>query len=174
MWKSTAALAALTLAGCTTVPGEEPAQGAESIAFATGPCFGACPMFEVELAADGEGIYRGERFVAVKGERSFTASAAEWQAFAERLAPYRPETSVKYGHGACDGPAVTDQASVVVTWRDADGTETTLDWYLGCRQPGLAENAEAIYGAWQELPLDDLVGTADDRFRYEQDETAGG
>ena len=170
MWKSTGTLAALALGGCTTVPGDEPAQGTESIAFSTGPCFGACPLFEVEVASDGEGTFRGERFVAAKGERSFTASAAEWQAFAERLAPYRPETSVKYGHGACDGPTVTDQASVVVTWHDADGTETTLDWYLGCRQPGLAENRERIYGAWQELPLDDLVGTAQDRFRDEQTE----
>lgn len=172
MRKSTPMVAALALAGCTTAGGVEDADTAsgqlESIAFSTGPCFGSCPVFEMEVASTGAGTYRGERYVAVKGERAFSASAAEWSAFADRLAPYRPDTSVKYGHGACSGPLVTDQPTVIVTWRDADGSETTLDWYMGCREPGLAENGERIYQAWQELPLDDLVGTAEDRFRYEQ------
>ncbi len=175
MLKPITAVAALALAGCTTAPTQDNADSTvESIAFSTGPCFGACPVFEIELDRSGDGTYRGERFVAVKGERPFTASAAEWQAFAERLEPFRPETSVTYGFENCDGPTVTDQATVVVTWRNADGTETTLDWYMGCRQPGLAENGERLYGAWQELPLDDLVGTMEDRFRYEQDQAAGG
>jgi hypothetical protein len=158
----------LALGGCATVPAGQFDDAMESISFATGPCFGACPMFSVEVGADGEGVYRGERFVAVKGERTFTVSPVQWQAFAARLAPYRPEESVKYGYEGCDGQVVTDQPSVVVTWHGADGEETTLDWYMGCSQPGLAENRERIYGAWQELPLDDLVGTAQDRFRYEK------
>ena len=170
-------LAALALAGCTTTTdadgGDTADEELESIAFSTGACFGSCPVFEVEVAATGPDAYRGERFVAVKGERSFTASAAEWRAFAERLAPFRPDTSVKYGHGTCDGPLASDQPTVAITWRDADGSETTLDWYMGCRQPGLAENYDRIYEAWQELPLDDLVGTAEDRFRYEQDRPTG-
>lgn len=175
MLKPIAAVAALALAGCTTTPTQDNAGSmVESIAFSTGPCFGACPVFEIELDRSGDGTYRGERFVAVKGERPFTASAVEWQAFTERLEPFRPETSVSYGFENCDGPTVTDQATVAVTWRDADGIETTLDWYMGCRQPGLAENGERLYGAWQELPLDDLVGTMEDRFRYEQDQAAGG
>jgi len=177
MLKPIAALAAFALAGCTTPTAENTAGGndaVESIAFSTGPCFGACPVFEIEVDRSGKGIYRGKRFVAEKGERAFTASAAEWNAFTERLALFRPEASEKYGFENCDGPTATDQATVVVTWRDAEGGKTTLDWYMGCRQPGLAENAERIYGAWQELPLDDLVGTIEDRFRYEQDQTAGG
>lgn len=178
MLKPFAAVAALALAGCAaTSTHEGTAAGndaVESIAFSTGPCFGACPVFEIELDRSGDGTYRGERFVAVKGERAFAASAAEWQAFAERLEPFRPETSVSYGFENCEGPTVTDQATVVITWRDAKGAETTLDWYMGCRQPGLAENGERLYGAWQELPLDDLVGMMEDRFRYEQDQAAGG
>ncbi|MGV2496317.1 DUF6438 domain-containing protein [Pelagerythrobacter aerophilus] len=178
MFRYAAALAALTLVACTPVSAPETtAHGAgavESIAFSTGPCFGACPVFNVEVGRSGEGTFRGERFVAVKGERPFTASPTEWDAFTERLAPFRPETSQKYGFENCDGPTATDHASVVVTWRYTDGTETTLDWYMGCRQPGLAENAERLYEAWEELPLDDLVGTLEDRFRYEQDQAAGG
>ncbi|WP_374405674.1 DUF6438 domain-containing protein [Pelagerythrobacter sp.] len=163
-----ALLALGALAGCVTQP-DETADSAERISYQRGPCFGSCPVFSVEIDASGQGTYRGERFVAVRGERQFTATPAQVRAFEQRLAPYRPASDVAYNHGNCDGPMATDQAAVAISWGDPAGDGTVLEWNTGCRQPGLAENREAIMTAWRELPLDDLVGTAEDRFQYDRD-----
>ena len=157
----------MALAACATVPGGPPAvQTAESISFAVEPCFGFCPDFDITVDAAGNGTYRGENFVAQKGEHPFRATPSQFDAFAARLAPFRPARSVQYGYENCDGMVATDSPSVRVTWHDADGGSTTLDWYMGCRQPGLAERSEQIYKAWQELPLEALVGADEDRMDY--------
>ncbi|MEL7685896.1 DUF6438 domain-containing protein [Citromicrobium bathyomarinum] len=157
------------VAGCVT-PGQAPdsAASAETIEYSLTPCFGFCPSFRLSVARNGAGTYHGERFVQQKGTAAFTASQREFEAFAERLAPFRPESSVAYGYENCDGPVATDSPSVKITWHEAGREPVTLDWYLGCRQPGLVENRDALYQAWQELPVDDLVGTAENRQIYDR------
>ena len=159
----------LAIAGCVT-PAAGPSSTApvEKIDYAVTPCFGFCPSFTLSVAQDGAGTYRGKRFVQQKGAASFTASPDEVEAFARRLAPFRPESSVEYGYENCDGPVATDSPSVKITWHEAGKQPVTLNWYMGCRQPGLVENRDALYQAWQELPVDDLVGTAENRQMYDQ------
>jgi len=156
-------MAPVALAGCVTTP--EPSNVA-SISFETEPCFGFCPQFAIEVRADGQGTYQGGTSVRQQGNHTFTASPTEFAAFRDRLAPFRPAQSAAWGHDKCDGPIRTDSPSVKVTWRDQTGESVTLDWYMGCRQPGLAEHSDEIYKAWQELPLDALVGNDDERANY--------
>ena len=157
---------ALLLTACATTPTAP--DNSATIDYTVTPCFGFCPSFELSVTAEGDGTYEGQAFVARRGEASFMASDAEYQAFARRLAPYRPKESVSYGHDNCDGPVATDSPSVKITWRDPGEQPVTLYWYMGCRQPGLTENSEALYKAWQELPVDDLVGDDEDRQGYDR------
>jgi hypothetical protein len=151
-----AILLAPLAASCAHVPAEAEV---ESIRFETEVCFGRCPIFAFEVQPDGTGTWDGKDFVAEKGAKGFTVAPDRFDAFRQRLAPFRPAQSVTYGPDRCDGPLVTDNPSVVITWTGEDGTETTLDWYLGCRQPGLAEHQDAIYEAWKELPaIVDFLG----------------
>ena len=159
-----AAIAFVPLVACATVPAQN--AGTEQISFSTEQCYGFCPVFDVTVGADGEGSYEGRSSVKVTGAREFSVSPQEFAAFRERLAPYRPAKDVRYDYEKCEGAIATDMPSVKVTWLDANGASTTLDWYMGCAQPGLAENREAIYGAWRELPLEELVGADSERQGY--------
>lgn len=158
-------IAAAVVCGlCACVQGDEVSpQQVERISFAVEPCFGFCPDFNVSVDAAGQGTFEGENFVAARGTHRFTAGPAELAAFSDRLAPFRPAQSVAYGHDNCDGSVMSDMPSVSVTWHDVDGSSTTLDWYMGCRQPGLSDRSDEIYKAWEELPLGDLVGSDEDR-----------
>lgn len=160
-WTLAAPVFACLASACTTAaPAPEPAGTPTSIRFETGVCFGTCPAFNAQVSSDGTGTYEGSNFVAVEGAASFAVSPSEFIAFERRLAPYRPAESVQYGYDNCDGPLATDNPSVMVTWLGEDGNSVTLDWYMGCRQPGLSENSNAIYQAWQELSgLAELVGS---------------
>lgn len=169
---ATAALAAFMLAGCAHYGAADSAPQGEAVSQAAGPaislelspCFGFCPTFAITVEPDGEGIYDGTRFVKTEGERRFTVSPQDYAAFRDRLADFRPAKSVRYDYENCDGPVATDHPSVKVSWTQADGETQVLDWYMGCRQPELSENSDAIYRAWQELPeVVALVGTDEER-----------
>ena len=161
-----ALLAAGLLAGCTTTAGSSSAPPPQSVDFAVTPCFGSCPDFSITLSADGQGVYNGGGFVKVKGTHRFTASPAEVQAVFARLAPFRPTGEVRYDYSNCPVPVSTDSPSVNVRWKAAAG-EDALSWYRGCRVPALMKIKPELQDAWKELPLDELVGTAENRFEYQ-------
>ncbi|NWO68033.1 DUF6438 domain-containing protein, partial [Escherichia coli] len=72
----------------------------DSIRYETGACFGRCPIYAVTVRPDGSGVFEGKRFTAVTGERAFKLSRAQYDAFAAKLAPYRPESGqVRYAPG---------------------------------------------------------------------------
>ena len=155
-------VAALALAGC--IPAGHPPQGpvpieGASITYETGPCFGRCPVYAITVRPDGTGTFEGKRFTAVTGARSFTLSRAEYDAFAARLAPYRPASGdVRYSHGEANCPsAPTDMPSIDVRWTRAIGDSQGLYFYLGCRR-GNEAVAEALGGAVELLPVHDLIG----------------
>jgi hypothetical protein len=131
-------------------------------------CYGSCPIFAFTVTSGGEGEYDGKGFVAVRGKRSFAATPRQFAAFARRLEPFRPRRKAVYDEETCDGRVLTDAPTVLVTWVGSDGTDE-LRWYLGCRQPGYAANAEALLDAWRELPVAELIGTRENRFEYEPD-----
>jgi hypothetical protein len=154
--------AALALAGC--VRGERPAGGpiaieSDSITYETGPCFGRCPVYAVTVRPDGSGVFTGKRFTAVSGERAFRLSRTQYDAFAARLAPYRPASGeVRYAPGEASCPnAPTDMPSVDVTWTRAIGDSQAVHFYLGCRR-GNEGVAEALGGAVELLPVQEMIG----------------
>ena len=155
-------VAALALAGC--IPASRPPAApmpieGDSISYETGPCFGRCPVYSVTVRPDGTGVFEGKRFTAMTGTRSFTLSRAEYDAFAARLAPYRPASGdVRYSHGEPNCPsAPTDMPSIDVRWTRAIGDSQGLHFYLGCRR-GNEAVAEALGSAVELLPVHDLIG----------------
>ena len=157
---------ALALGGCVTPVTHGDTGAPSSIDYSLTPCFGFCPAFSLSVSDDGTGTYDGQAFVATRGEAGFMASDAEFAAFAHRLAPFKPQKSVNYGYENCDGPVATDSPSVSITWHDPGEDPVTLTWYMGCRQPVLVENSDALYTAWQELPVAELVGSDEERQNF--------
>ncbi len=157
----------LALAGCVK-PGSGPGPGpnrpvpieADAIRYETGPCYGRCPVYAVTVRPDGTGVFEGKRFTAVTGERAFRLSRAQYEAFAARLAPLRPQSGqVRYAPGQknCE-PAITDASSVDVTWTRAIGDSQSLHFYYGCRAEANRPIGQALGDAVEGLPIHDLIG----------------
>jgi len=156
------ALAGLTLAGCAAThgPGRSlPIEG-DAITLETGPCFGRCPVYAVTVRPDGTGVFTGKRFTSVSGEKAFTLTRTQYDAFAARLAPYRPKAGeVRYAPGEphC-AHAATDLPSIDVTWTRAIGDRQHLYFYFGCNMSGNQPMRDALGNAADLLPIDALIG----------------
>jgi hypothetical protein len=149
--------ASLALAACASVAAE-PAGRVASIAYETGPCFGACPVYTVTVDRDGRGRFEGRRFTTVTGERSFEVTPEQFRAFAQALEPLRPASGERrYSGEACDMTA-TDLPSADVRWRTADGAEQHLYFYYGCDMERNRAIAERLRAAPDLLPIGDLIG----------------
>ena len=150
-------LAVLT-AGCTTVPNRPVAIESNSIAYETGPCFGACPVFRVSVSPDGSGIFEGRQNTAVTGERRFRITPAQYRAFAAHLAPLRPaQGSVRLSGEACQRMA-TDLPSAEVTWFSQIGNSQNYYFYYGCDMEKNAAIARRLRSAPSLLPIRELIG----------------
>ncbi len=156
-------LVMLAAAGCTRgaagpAAGVPVAIEGDSISYATGPCYGTCPVYKVTVRPDGTGTFEGERFTAVTGTREFRASPEAYRRFAALLEPYRPdgERIIEMGSPDC-GPAATDMPSVDVGWTQASGGAGHLRFYYGCRM-GNAAMASALREAPAVLPIAALIG----------------
>lgn len=152
----------LALAGCVAPRGGGPGQPVpiegDSIRYETGPCFGACPVYTVTVRPDGTGVFHGTRFTAVTGERKFTLSRAQYDAFAAKLAPYRPASGeVRYEGDRCRQTA-TDMPSVDITWTRAIGDSQGLYFYYGCDMEKNQAIADALGEAVEALPIAELIG----------------
>jgi hypothetical protein len=158
---------ALGLGGCMQPGGGASPQAgapvaieADSITYETSPCFGACPVYAVTVRPDGHGTFNGKRFTAVNGERAFTLTRGQYDAFAGRLAPYRPqsgETRYAPGEPNC-GLAATDMPSVDVTWTRAIGDGQHLSFYFGCGMEEKRAMREALAHAPDALPIGEFIG----------------
>ena len=146
---------ALALALAAAAP---PAASPRGISYETGPCFGACPVYRVTVNADGTGLFEGRRFTAVTGARRFRLTAAQYRAFAARLAPLRPARgSVRYATGPLCGPVITDLPSVEVTWSGARGGPQSLYYYYGCDPRRHRDMAARLRAAPGLLPIGDYI-----------------
>lgn len=157
-------LGTLALAGCVKPsggpgPGKPiPIEG-DSITYETGPCFGRCPVYSVTVRPDGTGVFEGKRFTAVTGEKPFALSRAQYDAFAAKLAPYRPVSGeVRYAPGEPTCPHMaTDMPSVDVRWTRAIGDSQHLYVYYGCVMQNQAIK-QALGEAADALPIQELIG----------------
>lgn len=149
------AASALALSGCVAPRGSSGA--GETITYETGPCFGRCPVYRVQLSPDGQGVFTGIRFTQITGERRFTATPAQVATFAGALAPYRPTGEKRYSHGTPDCEhAPTDLPSVDIRW--SGKRDDHLYFYYGCGRETLRPMADALGNAPDALPLTDLIG----------------
>jgi hypothetical protein len=154
------AFAALLPAACAADLAA-PASQAEpqSISYETGPCFGACPVYRLEVASDGSGKFEGRRFTAVEGERHFQISPAQYRAFADHLAPVRPQSGeVRYSTGDECTAVATDMTSASVTWRGSNGSSQSLYYYFGCQLNDGGALAERMRAAPGLLPIATFIG----------------
>jgi hypothetical protein len=161
-------IAALALAGCAKT-GERPETGtpkppvaieSDSITYTTGACFGRCPVFSVTVRPDGSSVFKGERFTAVTGEKAFQLTPAQYEDFAKRLAPYRPESGEAIyapGQPLCKEVA-TDLPGVDIRWTRAIGDSQHLYYYFGCDMTKNRAMADALGGAVELLPIEDMIG----------------
>ena len=147
----------LGLTGCATTSGAATGGEPDSIAYQTGPCFGACPVYTVTVNRDGTGLFEGRRFTAVAGERRFTLTPAQFRAFARQLEPLRPAGEQRYSGDVC-GVMATDLPSTDVRWRSADGSEQHLYFYFGCDMERNRAIADRLRAAPDLLPIAELIG----------------
>ena len=151
-------VASLSLAGCATTAGAVGEAEIESIAYETGPCFGACPVYRVTVSRDGSGLFEGRRFTAVTGERRFSVTPAQYRAFVRQLEPLRPASGERlYSGEACEMMA-TDLPSADVKWRAADGAEQRLYFYYGCDMERNRDIGDRLRAAPDLLSIGDLIG----------------
>jgi hypothetical protein len=151
------ALAAL--GACVTPASGGPASGqVESVAYETGPCFGACPVYRLVVNADGSGVFEGRRFTSVTGQRNFRVTPGQYRDFVRRLEPLRPASGiVRYrGRPLCEMMA-TDLPSTDVKWRPAVGREQQLYFYHGCDMEKNRPIAERLDRAIEALPVKQFI-----------------
>lgn len=158
--------AAVALAACTpngggtASAGSEAAMAGETIALETGRCFGTCPVYRVTVRPDGTGTFEGQQFTAVTGARDFTLTPAQYRAFADRLAPYRPaagEQRYEPGSALCPNHA-TDMPSVDVTWSGGASGSRHLYYYYGCAMEEGQAMRTALRTAPELLPIGEFIG----------------
>ncbi|SEM47816.1 hypothetical protein SAMN05192583_0345 [Sphingomonas gellani] len=142
------------LAGCAhhRVP-----RGGETISYATAMCFGTCPVYTVTVGPDGQGVFNGEKFTAVAGERRFQATPEQVRAFTAALAKVRTEgdREITPGKPGCTDFA-TDMPGATVRWQGAGGV-SSLTFNYGCARDN-RQIADALRAAPGLLPIGDLVG----------------
>lgn len=143
------------------LPGAAPAAQAEtirSISFSVSACMRYCPIYSVTVQADGSGVFDGEDYTAVRGERRFRISPAQFRALASHLAPFRPASGdVRYDETTnCQGAGQppTDFPSRGVIWVGADGSRQILSFYTGCNVPAVGA---ALARVPEMLPIGDYI-----------------
>jgi hypothetical protein len=152
------AMAAMLLAIPGPVLAEQPG-AVRSIRFSVSACMRYCPIYSVTVQADGSAVFNGEDYTAVRGERPFRISPAQFQALARHLAPFRPANGdLRYDDSTnCQGAGEppTDFPSRGVIWTGAEGSRQMLSFYTGCNVPPLAA---ALARVPEMLPIGDFIG----------------
>lgn len=163
MMRAIVAAAALIVASCAVTSADTPppptAGTVETIRYETGPCFGACPVYVVEVSSNGLGVFAGRQHTAVIGERMFAVTPRQYAEFRRRLEPYRPPGEERrVAEPNCGGVVATDLPSVEISW-SAKGPQQRLYVYYGCDMERNAAMFRALQEAPEVLPIEELVGT---------------
>ena len=98
-------------------------------------------------------------YAKVDGHLHAMQGTAQYDAFAAKLAPYRPASGeVRYEMGSANcGTAPTDMPSVDVRWTRAIGDSQALHFYYGCSRSN-AGLADALGHAAELLPIQEMIG----------------
>lgn len=112
-----------------------------------GPCFGACPIYKVEIRGDGSVLFKGEGFVAISGHHRATTSRAAIERLVDAFREARFYSLLNnYSAMITDGSAIEISISF-------DGQKKTVGDYYGI-EAGMPEKVKAL----EEL-VDTTAGT---------------
>jgi len=140
-WLSAAAV--LLLSGCSdSVPPWErapwPVDGFEVVYLARSACYGTCPVYDVEVFADGRVRYTGEEHVKATGvhETRLSPHAVTELAAAVHAARFN-KLAASY-QDAADGcrDMFTDASSLTIGVKRG-GRTARVNYYNGCSGPGV-------------------------------------
>ncbi|GHC22120.1 hypothetical protein GCM10010082_12540 [Kushneria pakistanensis] len=134
---------ALLLAGCAGGDHTQPSQRSDtgrtptagdlaSIRYDVGPCHGFCPVYSVEVLADGTTRFVGREHTQVYGRQARQNGEQAFTQLQRTLAPWQPVMNQQRESTNC-GPRVTDMSQYTVTWTGRDGRQARLLHDGGCR-----------------------------------------
>lgn len=136
--------------GAAPSAAQTPSADVERIIYETfpGPFCGACERVRMTVYANGwaeieTGRYYGRYADLRWTRRQNRITRAEFTAFAERLAPYRPESELLLDSSFNCAVFEGGRSGVRVTWR-AGGGEARLNYNLGCDREARAEMVDAL------------------------------
>ncbi|SET17506.1 hypothetical protein SAMN05216389_106171 [Oceanobacillus limi] len=90
-------------------------------------CYGACPIYSVEVNRDGRLKWIGEMFVSYVGETSYQVSNKKLQKLERLLKEFDYRNYKK----ECGGLFATDQSNCITRVEFVDGFVKEIDHYLG-------------------------------------------
>ncbi|CAI3112828.1 hypothetical protein MWMV7_MWMV7_00756 [Acinetobacter calcoaceticus] len=149
-----ATLSGLALMGCASV--QQAPNTQETIRYASSPCFGACPIYSVEVAPTGLIRFEGKQYTKAIGVKEIQGSIKDYQKLVSDLKTYRPETGTQAKTGGCQQTA-TDMSSYYISWIQANGTETKLSHYKGCMSPANNKLNKIMDSLPEQLGIKDLI-----------------
>lgn len=151
-----AGLFTFSLVGCATTPDQPQDTMQETIRYSSSPCFGACPIYSVEVSPSGAVHFDGKQYTKVIGTQELTVDPSVYKKLQQELKTYRPETGANVKTTGCVQTA-TDQPSAYFWWKRPDGTITRLSHYQGCISPANAEFNKLIERLPTLIGIEDLV-----------------
>jgi hypothetical protein len=138
-----AAAAALLLSGCSDgVPPWQrapwPVEGVDVVYLARSACYGTCPVYEVEVFADGRVRYTGEEQVRVTGEHAARLPTRAVTELVAAVHAARFDTLRGSYQDADDGcrELFTDAPSLTIAVKRAGRLEH-VNYYTGCSGPAV-------------------------------------
>ena len=146
----------LALVGCASTPEQSQNVAQETIRYSTSPCFGACPIYSVEVSPNGTVHFEGKQYTKVTGTRDLQVDPAVYKKLQSELKTYRPETGSNVRTTGCVQTA-TDKPSSYFWWKQADGTTTRLSHYTGCISPANDELNKLIDKLPTLIGIEELV-----------------
>jgi len=161
MTKYCVAFALVLLAGCAGHDAGQPSAQAEpqsqaqpqapdaqdisSIALQRSPCFGACPVYELTLSADGQVKFVGQRFVDATGERTGVVAPAAFERVAAEVRAldfFALKDRYRLEEDGCTA-TTTDHSTATFTVA-AGGQEKTVSYYYGCMGLAIGPQLDAL------------------------------
>jgi hypothetical protein len=77
---------------CASTPEQLQNVAQETIRYSSSPCFGACPIYSVEVSPNGTVNFEGKQYTKVTGTRDLQVDPAVYKKLQSELKTYRPET----------------------------------------------------------------------------------
>ncbi|WP_417459215.1 DUF6438 domain-containing protein [Kordiimonas sp.] len=166
-----APIAAMMLVACTSDGG-----GSDDVADVTrdpspmhyvklseGPCFGACPVYDLTIRGDGRVTFHGNRFSKLSGQHLAQRSVGQFLEVVETLKMQKfGELSGAYDRMSCKMPA-TDHPTVTIEVHTAE-LDKTVQWYTGCRGLDDRRKLERLVDELRRvMDVDEFIGTDSER-----------